>query len=471
MKAPRSLVSPPRCFGFLSSPRRPDRAARRSSGIALIWAVIFLLLLVALMGLAIDTAYVLYVAHQLQNCPDASSLAGAQKVRSSIEEAREAAVTIGLANAAARDPVQLDRNDPNEVEGDVVVGKYSRRDRTFTPQLTGVNAVKVNARRTGASLTGPVPLFFAPIFGLNTANVARSAIAMTGGGTGAGLIALDPHAPCGLDVQGNVTLNVLPTGDAIDGDIQVNSDHPSKAVCGNGNPVIQATNLNVQGEDRFVGNVTLDLEGDLNVGAPPIPDPLAFLPPPAIPETSRDAAGPVRLTGGGTLNLEPGLYTQGIYANNGVLNLAPGVYVVDGVGFNISGNTIVNAEGVMFYVLGTGVVDLTGTGDIHITPPNSEVIEYVDPWNGTPLNEGTYDGVTFFQARNNRNQSRILGTSLLDLEGTLYFPSNHVYLSGTGDGFGNQLIANTVEVAGDGIITINYDGRFPAPGNHVFLVQ
>ncbi len=35
----------------------------------------------------------------------------------------------------------------------------------------------------------------------------------------------------------------------------------------------------------------------------------------------------------------------------------------------------------------------------------------------------------------------------------------------------SRLIANTIEVAGDGIITINYDGRFPAPGNRVFLVE
>ena len=83
----------------------------------------------------------------------------------------------------------------------------------------------------------------------------------------------------------------------------------------------------------------------------------------------------------------------------------------------------------------------------------------------------TYEGISFFQARDNTNDARIVGTGLMDLDGTLYFPSNHLDLTGTGDGFGNQLIANTIEISGTGDITIMYDGRNRAAGTTSFLVE
>jgi Flp pilus assembly protein TadG len=55
----------------------------RQRGIALIWTALFLFLFVGFVGLACDWAYVLLVAHQLQNAADAGSLAGAQFVRPS----------------------------------------------------------------------------------------------------------------------------------------------------------------------------------------------------------------------------------------------------------------------------------------------------------------------------------------------------------------------------------------------------
>ena len=439
--------------------RRLPNPGRR--GIANIWVALLALLLIAFAGLACDAAYVFLVAHQLQNAADAAALAGAQQVRLDVEAAWQATLDMAQRNHAGGEPVRLTENPANEPNGDIVIGLFLRQTTPpgageFTPTFNGPNAVKVVARRVSDSLGGAVPLLFGSIFGVKTINVERTAIAMAGGGTGAGLIALDPTERESLRVYGTVTLTVN------DGAIQVNSNH-SQAVYAGGDVVIDAPNLNVWGDVRFVGGAQFN--GDLNTDAPPIPDPLAFLPAPTW--NPANDLGTISVTGGETVNLEPGFYSGGISANSGVVTLAPGIYILDGEGLNITGNTIFTAEGVMFYITGTGTscLDLTGTGDIRITPPDPDLYIYTDP------QVNAYEGVSIFQDRTNTNDARIIGTSLLDLEGTLYFPKAHIELGGTGDGFGNQLIANTVEVGGTGTITINYDGRFPAPGFRSWLVR
>ena len=98
-----------------------------------------------------------------------------------------------------------------------------------------------------------------------------------------------------------------------------------------------------------------------------------------------------------------------------------------------------------------------------MTPPDPEQYSYPEV--------DVYEHVTIFQSRSNTNESRIIGTGLLDLQGTLYFPVSALEIGGTGDGFGNQLIAWQIWIHGTGDITINYDGAFPAAGNTVFLVE
>ena len=78
----------------------------RNSGVANLWAVVALPMMVGFVGLAIDMGYMTWVGEQLQACADASALAGAYWVKSDIEEARAAAVRIGLLNRAADAPMR-----------------------------------------------------------------------------------------------------------------------------------------------------------------------------------------------------------------------------------------------------------------------------------------------------------------------------------------------------------------------------
>ena len=87
------------------------------------------------------------------------------------------------------------------------------------------------------------------------------------------------------------------------------------------------------------------------------------------------------------------------------------------------------------------------------------------------IESGPYTGIAIYQDRGNYNDASIHGTGDLDIVGTIYFPQNHVLITGTGDGFGTQLIANTIEISGHGDIQINYDGRNPFPANRAILVH
>ncbi len=437
--------------GFLM--RKWNKPTNRRRGVALIWVVITLLMLVGFAGLALDTGFILLVRNQLQNATDASALAGVRVVRDGAVDARLAAVGIGLANDAAKAPVQLAMNDANAADGDIVIGRYHRGDDLFTPTLDWPNAVKVVARRTDTSLGGPLPIIFGRVFGVDTVNLTTPAIAMIGGGTGGGIIALCPDCECSLRVNGTVSVDV-------DGaPIHVNSNAEC-AVCTSGSAlIVDAPSLEVHPDGGVCtnGNPTIP---DI-VESPPIPDPLACLPPPTW--SPANDLGTVELTGGETLNLVPGFYSGGISVNNGVCNLASGIYVLDGPGLYIRGG-IFTAEEVMFYVTGTGVVDIAGNGETTVTPHQN----------------GLYEGVSIFQARGpggdfaengQCGESRIIGTSLLDLQGTLYFPCAPLEVGGTGDGFGNQLIAWTMWIDGTGDLTIHYDGDEVAPGDSIFLVE
>jgi hypothetical protein len=262
------------------------------------------------------------------------------------------------------------------------------------------------------------------------------------------------------------------------GDIQVNSDS-DRAACIIGDAVIDAPEMNVVGDTRLTGNTTYD--GILNPNSPYKPDPLCPDPPDnCLPEPAWDstldlspATGAVTKITEGTHELIPGYYSGGLNITGGDVTLQPGMYVVDGDGFQVSGNTNLCAKGVMFYIIGQGRLDLTGTGDMVITPLTGNDPNFCNPAYDYPPGTDylTYEGMTFFQARDNDQPARIVGTSQMDLEGTLYFPYNHLDVSGTSDGLGNQLIAWTIEVSGTGELTINYDGRNPAPGYHSYLVE
>jgi Flp pilus assembly protein TadG len=415
------------------------RSGNRSRrGFINVWVALTLFVLVGLVGLACDCGWVALVLAQLQTGADAAALAGAARVKSDQSAARAAAITIGAANHAANAAIDLQSNDANAVDGDIVIGRFEGHPGAFTATTTNPNAVLVNARRTDSSLNGSLNLVFGPAFGMNTANVERQAIAINGGFNGGAILVLDPSANCALSIGGNsiVTTN--------GGGIQVNSSNGC-AACSNGGPTLNVPDLFVHGGSCMSDAV---IQGNMYAGASVVPDPLAGLPaPPPGPNQPN-------VSNNNDQTINPGHFHSGIKRNGGNLTMNQGVYYLD-KDFDVSGGANITGNGVMIYLAGSAAIDFRGNGTVILSPATS----------------GTYAHVTIFQAHGNTSQSQINGTDTMHISGTLYFPSCNLDLRGTGDGVGNQIIANTLSVSGNANLTVNYNGAFPNNTTRVFLVK
>lgn len=402
-----------------------------------------------------------------------------------------------------------------------------------TDAVVGINAVKVVARRIGgqpdpnAEAPGKtsLPLLFGPIFGWDTVDLEVDATAMVVGSTGAGILVLCEDCPCSLKFGGNTELEVttLPPYEG-DHSIVVNSDAtgctPRKAaVCGSGGALeVYAPEINIHARGSeascWKGHPTVP---PLNPGSPRVPDPLADLPEPSIEDAddlgcigesdcrktcvggldngyhctgSDNCRGgalcqdtPALCVGGDnagqvcgssddcpsgscltTILAHPGYYSGGFRMTSGDLKLVldSGVYSLDNdggpaAGLVINGGSLDASSGVMLHIVGEGVVNLAGNGLIEIAAITDE--------------RHPYEGVSLFQSRTNFADATIHGTDNIFLDGTYYFPENHLDLGGTGIAMGNQLITHTLYIHGNGVFTINYDGRNPPPGYIAFLVE
>ena len=435
---------------------------QRKSGVASAWLVVFALGLVLFMGLVVDSGYMVLTRQELQTVADASALAGAYSVKTNAVAARTYARDIGGMNYAAGQFVDLELNTTNDISGDIVIGQYDRGTATFTPTTVSPNAVQTRARRTAAhAVNDTVNLLFGDLMGNPTVDLWAGAIAMTSGGFGAGVVALNPDVSCAFDVRGT------PSDFAVnDGIIYVNSSH-AEAVCHSGQPTVDTAEIRVVGgTDRNYEQV--DLTGEVVYVDEPTPDPLAGLPDP--PWDPADDLGDIVPS---ATPYEPGYYSGGLDLQNGDITLNPGIYVLDGHGLNVNGGNLY-ANGSIFYIVDTtskkphSRVDITGNGIIEMSPPDPGTYTYPVGMDVTPY---TDPGVTIFQARENTHDSRILGNSNMNMLGTYYFPVSHIEIGGTADSFGNGLIADTIEVHGNGLLQIDYLGQFPPLPVQVFLVR
>ncbi|UCD53150.1 MAG: hypothetical protein JSW27_11000, partial [Phycisphaerales bacterium] len=311
-----------RCFEAVrhSNPapafRRLVSRCRYRRGVALVWSALVLGAMVLIMGLSVDWGKAAYNIHELQNAADSAALAAAQWVKVDQVVTRDRGQQFGLFNDTERTPVQIARNDENIATGELVIGRFYKHTRTFVATLENPNAVKVVAHRTQAA-HGPIATIFGHMAGVDTLDITCEAIARSTGATGAGLICLDHHAAPGLEIGGDVVLDVQ------GGDIVVNSD----AVAPNFDSVV------IDGGAGFVDCDTLKTMGEITLNGPyepedlpmfldteleePVPDPLGELEEPVYSGWTPVEENLVSVTTGDVVTLSPGLYAGGFAMNGG----------------------------------------------------------------------------------------------------------------------------------------------------------
>lgn len=419
-------------------------ACHAQRGLAVIAVLFIAFLLVAVVGLAVDTGHVITTGRELQSVADASALAAAARLAverrdepddTVFDTTRQVAIDVAGSNRAANVTVVLDANAGNAASGDVVVGAWDAVARTFTATTTFPDAVRVHARRTGASANGALDLYFGKAFGVPTSDVQRRATARVIQ-MDPRILVLDPTKRAAMRLNGTPAL-LVPGGR-----VHVNST----ASCGYdslGTTQLVTGLLSVCGTACYPAG---KVNGEVQDYADPIPDPLAWLlPDMAAWNAFRDglpeplgASGAIATSG----TFDPGHYPGGMNLSaSDVVTLLPGIYVIGDNGIDLKGSAFVEGDGVCLLIDRGGDVDVGGSdAGLRIGPPTS----------------GPFTNVALFTHRfpTGKQTVKLAGGGLLELRGTIYVPSGHLDVGGQPARTIGAIIANTVEFSGTATYTM-----------------
>jgi len=157
-----------------------SRREDRKRGVVVVQVAVGLTTLVGFMALAIDVGAMYTAKTEIQRAADSAALAAATELGDYTDgdpmtRARTAAADFANRNKVLNSGVGLDASDVvfGQAHINQDTGKYVFTETTDLP-----NAVKVRLRRTTGSPSGPMSLFFARVFGIQSANLAAQATAV-----------------------------------------------------------------------------------------------------------------------------------------------------------------------------------------------------------------------------------------------------------------------------------------------------
>lgn len=477
----------------------------RESGQVLVIFAGGLLTLLVIAALVIDLGFTMAIRRSEQDAADAGAIAAARFIRTGVggtaepTRMRQAACFYAEQNgffpsAAGNVDGCIPANDPN---GTVLTVN-------FPPSAGGGSFVGTDGY-VEVGLTRVHRSFLAGMVGLGSLRVSTSAVAAftIGQSNSSSLIALDPNNDCTTGrTHGNGDITIHPVVPGTDGGyVHVNStcgtgtpdttcgstSSPNGALVLDGNGTITAPAIYVSGTCKASGT----LVGPLTEGAVQIGDPLAELPPPAVPTPDPGAqcgvAGPFTaptgsgshgcsFNGSATVNLLPGVYYGGWkISGHPTLVLAPGIYTMAGEGIQNSGGSITSVQGgagapapVLIFNTDNPVTH-TGQGPIDLQADSTLSLHAIDT--------GPYKGILVWNDGKGSNPTAIVslgGQTNLDIAGTIYSPKGLVNMEGGSGVAGStniasiQIIAWKFDVGGNGTLDMPYDPaqlyQFPAKG-------
>ncbi len=458
---------------------------RRRRGSITPLAVLSLSLLLGMVALAVDGGTLLEDRRHTQATADAAALAAAADLFANYA-GNQGVDTNGTAQASALATATANGFNNDGVQSIVTVSispqKYQggpNAGKTLPAGYVEV-IVQYNAGR-----------LFSGVFGAGAVPVRARAVAR---GQWAPIpnkvLSLNEKAAGAVGVGGSSTLN-------INGGLLVNSGSSSPVNVSSGaNLIASSISLNSGGGGLLgvVGKLVSSLLGLLGLGGgsspptnygPTVSDPLRSLPPPDPVQLGLSVQSTTNLAiSGGSKNLYPGVYNGGITISNGAsvtlhpnADGSPGIYFIQGGGLsvadtssliNVSGNT----AGVMIYnnwQSTTDAINLQGSGSLVLAPPSS----------------GAYQGLTIFQKRgtltNPAPALTVVGSAAgflglggnVNITGTIYAAYSNVTLEGVSGTnlMGGQVIADTVNTSGNGLVNVDPSGNPTAQARTFGLVE
>jgi hypothetical protein len=490
--------------------RKRDRS--RNAGQVLIIFAFGLVGILAIAALVFDLGADMVERRTQQKGADAAALAGARYLTTATckaaytlaacPEARQAAEALATKNGYA-----------DAAKVDVTVKIPPGPESQFHNQPGHIQVTITATRAT----------FFAGILGIPTTRVSTLAVARNANDLSVAhsMIALSPHDCQAAKFGGNGSVNV-------EGSIQVDSDCSSALFGAGSNVTVHAPACYVVGGYEYHTKSDVDCDYPSPGLDPPTSgmtaagDPLASLRGPSLAGAGSGAAVKVEagagtpkdcplwtgglpdVSGAGTLELPK---TCDLGVNNATLRMYPGVYYG---GLKVNGNstnpTVILMEPGIYYLAGGGFSIAGGgvtirTVDAGGTTEGGGILIYNtdDPYYRTVCSNGSYSGpgcigaidggpeihlepyehdpyknILLYQDRNATNQPDITINGegrVLELSGTIYAPEAEVKVSGRGDSIATQIIADSWDVTGNGVLDITYDAESLVKFRGTGLVQ
>jgi hypothetical protein len=436
----------------------------RRRGIVAVMVAVLLTVLVGVAALALDGGLLQDNRRRVQGAADASALAAATQLFKNFTSISSTKADPGGNGVSAARAVAASNGYNNDGTTSVVTVNIPPLSGPFAGLTGSGNPTNPQPAYVEVIITYYQPRYFSGIWGSSSMPVVGRAVARAiWGGSNDGVITLDPTASGALNATGGSSLNV--TGSAA---VIVDSNSSSAAITTGGGSVIAP-------QFDITGGVSGTFTGTVNTGVLPTPDPLAYLPAPAMP-----AAGTITKkhipSGGNTYTLTPGTYTSLPNFNSGdtvileqaSANLAGGIYYLYGCGFTAMAGVNISMDagtsgGVMLYNEPTNSSSSQG---ITINGNSSSSI------NLSALTSGPYAGILFWQDRSATQGLNVAGSANFNLIGTFYAASANLTVSGGGTAvIGSQYISDTLTLSGGGAVNINYSPQGSGRPRIVGLVE
>lgn len=428
-----------------------SRIQTRRRGAVIVYAALAVTLLMGLAALAIDVGHKHDRLRHVQAAADAAALAGASDI---YKKWKTAGVDWALsATSSARAIATANGYTHSENGTDVEV---------YAPPQTGPNTGKRGYIEV--VITHRQPGTFSRIYTreplvTKVRSVARASYLQISDG----IIVLDLHDKSTLNCHGNGNINI------IGAPVTVNSDHPEAAITnGTSTSQIRATEFDITGGYTETGGSTFraadgSLPAPLNLGTPPQPDPLAYLP---VPDASTMPKGTISVKNDGsgykTYTLTPGVYAGGLsFSGKESVVMMPGNYYMKEGGFSFAGQGSLSGQEVMIYNdtsanSNNQTISITGQGAVNLTAPQS----------------GVYTGILLFQERTSSTAITVSGSGQYSVAGVFYAANARVNVSGNGDQYvGSQYISRYLDLGGNGDLNIDYRANTPPSKRILQLVE
>ncbi len=332
---------------------------------------------------------------------------------------------------------------------------------------------------------------FSRIFGSDAIPVVARAVARGAWiAPKAGVIILDYDDRASLNAQGNGAFTEAGAP------VIVNSNNASATVTA-GNGTIKAEEFYITGGLQVSGKsslVTQPVADQVFTGTHPTPDPLKYLPVPAVPGDGKMLTTDLGM-GNTQYTLTPGRYTNLPNFKTGDIvilqqastNDAGGIFYIDGGGLHSTGATIKMGDGSGGIMIYNHPVSSASSEKIQITGNSAGTVLI------SGLTSGPYTGMVLWQDRTSTVDMLVEGNGSFSINGTFYAAGARLNVNGNGktsggtatgsyvDDSGNtvtgssligsQYVVNNLSLGGNGNVRLNYTAGKVARTRILTLVE